>query len=346
MGKSLLDDILEKYGEDAILRKPEGNIPAISTGALSLDVSIGIGGIPIGRITEIYGPESSGKTTLALSVVNQTLRLPESRILYIDTENSLDYGYLSSVIDKEFHDQIEERVLVVQPKSGEDALEIAEAGVDARFNLIVFDSIAALSPEKELEDPFDKDHIGLVPRLASKFLRRKAVDIRRNSVAFLAINQVRANIGSFTGGFTTPVGHAFKHWTSVRVFVVATKKIRDKEDEIGREVKFTIQKNKVAIPYRTAYMPLIYGKGFDYYRDVVGFANLLGVVKTRGAYYSFEEETIGQGIVKAAEELEQNQELLDKIVKACYNVAGSVSYASDFNIEKELEEANAETYED
>jgi len=318
-----LEKVLEEYGDDVLLRKREEAFPVISTGSLAIDVSTGIGGIPLGRVTEIYGPEGGGKTTICLQICRNALALGY-KALYIDVENSLDLGYTSDILKKEYGT---DEFIVVQPESGEDSIEIAEAGIASGFKLIVLDSIASLSPEKELEDPFVKDHVGLSPRLTAKFLRRQMSNINKKEVAMVVTNQIRANIGSYLqGDLTTPGGYALRHYTSLRIFLVqlgASSSIKDdNEKEVGRPIKFIIKKNKLSIPYRTATTNVIYGKGTDYTRDALAFATLLGVVKTRGSYYTFEEETIGLGMVKSIIALGENQELLDKIVKSCYNAIG------------------------
>ncbi len=312
-----LQEIIDEYGEDILIRKYSEGIPVISTGALSIDVSTGIGGIPLGRVSEVYGPEGGGKTTICLEIARNAL-LAGFKVLYVDTENSLDYGYTSDILG----DYDAENFLVLQPKSGEDALKIAEAGIETDYKVVIFDSIASLSPVKELEDDFDKAHIGLSPRLTAKFLRRQINEIRKKEIAMIVTNQVRANIGSYLGDLTTPAGFALKHYTSLRIFMARSKKIVEKEIEVGHFVKFIIKKNKIAKPFRTATTNIIYGEGINYYRDVISFGSLLGVIKTRGSYYAYEDDTIGLGMAKSAKALSENPELVDKIVGVCYNIAG------------------------
>ncbi len=313
-----LQEMIDEYGEDILIRRYSEGVPVISTGAVSIDVSTGIGGIPLGRVSEIYGPEGGGKTTICLEIARNAIELG-FKVLYIDTENSLDFGYTSDILGEDYD---EENFLVLQPKSGEVALKIAEAGIETGYKVIMFDSIASLSPEKELDDPFDKAHIALSPRLTAKFLRRQINEIRKKEVAMIVTNQVRANIGSYMGDLTTPAGYALKHYTSLRIYMTRSKKIVEKEEEIGHFVKFVIKKNKLAKPFRTATTNIIYGEGINYYRDLISFGSLLGVIKTRGSYYAFEDDTIGLGMAKSAEALKENPELLDKIISICYNVAG------------------------
>jgi recombination protein RecA len=327
--ENFLDQILDEFGEDVVLRKYEGGIPAISTGSLSLDVSIGIGGVPKGRFTEFYGPEGGGKTTLLLNIAKEAIKAGE-KVLYIDTENSLDYAYAEEILGKLLK---EDNPIFIQPQSAETSFEIAHAGINSGFSCILFDSVAALSPQEELDKGMEKMQVGLAPRITSKFLRKVAFEVRQKEVAFIYTNQVRANIGSYFGGYTTPAGYALKHYTSVRVYLSKSKDIEIDEKPIGNFVNFVIKKNKVGIPFRQATTNIIYGKGVDYYRDVISFASLLGVIKNRGSYFAFEEETIGNkpGVSNTAQALAKDQKLLDKIVEMCYNITGA-------KIEKEEKE--------
>lgn len=328
--KTFLDQVLEDYGEEVLINEHAEGIPVVSTGSLAIDVSLGIGGVPCGRMTEIFGPESSGKTTMCLSIANQTL-LKGEKVLYVDTENSLDYGYAEDVLGKDFD---KDRMAIVQPLSAEDAFELTEKGINSGFRTIIFDSIAALSPMKELEDEFTDAQVGLAPRLTGKFLRRNAHVIRKNEVAMVLTNQVRANIGAYHGGFETPAGYALKHYTSVRIYITRGKEIVVDDMKIGNFVNFVIKKNKLSVPFRSATTNLIYGKGVDYYRDVIQFASLLGVIKSRGAYLAFEDTTIGLGLAKSSQALAENKELLDNIVNMCYNVAGSVKAMAPVEVEE------------
>lgn len=319
--ESFLDKVLDEFGDDIVLRKYEGGIPAISTGSLSIDVSTGIGGVPKGRFTEIYGPEGGGKTTLLLNIAKQAL-LTGEKVLYIDTENGLDYAYAEEILGKLLK---EDNPIFVQPQSAESSFEIAMAGIEGGFTCILFDSVAALSPQEELDKGMDKMQVGLAPRITSKFLRKVAYEIRKKEIAFIYTNQVRANIGSYFGGYTTPAGYALKHYTSVRIYMSKSKDIEEHDKVIGNFVNFVIKKNKVGIPFRQATTNIIYGKGVDYYRDVISFASLLGVIKNRGSYFAFEDETIGSkpGVTNTSRALAKDQKLLDKIVEMCYNITGA-----------------------
>lgn len=339
--ENFLDKILDEFGEDIALRKYEDGVPSISTGSLALDISTGIGGLPKGRFTEIYGPEGGGKTTLLLNIAKEAI-LAGEKVLYIDTENSLDYAYAEEIMGKLMK---EDNPVVIQPQSAETSFEIALAGIESGFTCILFDSVAALSPQEELDKGMDKMQVGLAPRLTAKFLRKVAFEVRKREVAFIYTNQVRANIGSYFGGYTTPAGYALKHYTSVRIYLSKGKDIEDGDNVIGNFVNFVIKKNKVGIPFRQATTNIIYGKGVDYYRDVISFASLLGVIKSRGSYFAFEEETIGNkpGVSNTAQALAKDQKLLDKIVKMCYNITGAKITEPEEKDGKEGKETTEET---
>ena len=318
---SFLDQILNEFGEDVAIRKYEDGIPVISTGSLALDISTGVGGLPKGRFTELYGPEGGGKTTLLLNIAKEAVEAGE-KVLYIDTENSLDYAYTEEILGKLLK---EDNPVFVQPQSAESSFEIAMAGIENGFTCILFDSVAALSPQEELDKGMEKQQVGLAPRITAKFLRKVAFEARKREVAFIYSNQVRANIGSFFGGYTTPAGYALKHYTSLRIYLSKGKDIEDGDEVIGNFVNFIIKKNKVGIPFRQATTNIIYGKGIDYYRDVISFASLLGVIKNRGSYFAFEDETIGNkpGVSNTALALSKDKKLLDRIVEMCYNITGT-----------------------
>jgi recombination protein RecA len=323
---SFLNEIFEKFGNEIAVRNYSEGVPSISTGSLAIDVSTGIGGVPRGRFTEVYGPEGSGKTTLLLSIAKQAMN-SGLKVLYIDTENSLDYAYAKEVVG----DFTDDQMIILQPESGEDAFSLALISVEHDFPVILFDSVAAISPEKELEEPMDKQQVGLTPRLTSKFLRKIAYLVRTKEIAFVFSNQVRANIGAYMGGYVTPAGFALKHYTSLRIYLSKSDEIKIDKTAIGNFVKFVIKKNKVGRPYRQATTNIIWGKGVDYHRDVISFAALLGIIRSRGSYYSFDGEIIGNkpGTINAINTLKENKELLDKIVGMCYNVAGSAQFIEE-----------------
>jgi recombination protein RecA len=319
--KSFLQDVIDTYGIKVLIKTYPDGYPTISTGSLAIDISTGIGGIPLGRYSEIYGPEAGGKTSLGLSICRQAI-LSGKKCLYIDVENSMDYGYAENILDELLTD---ENIIFLQPNSAEDSFTLAEKGIDSGFDCIIFDSVAAISPDEEVEKDYGKQSIGLAPRLTNQFLKKTRNKILDRGVAFVFTNQVRANIGSYMGGYITPAGYALKHYTSLRIYLSKSTSIEADGVDIGNVVNFTIKKNKMAVPFRTAETNIIYGKGIDYYRDVLKFGSLLGVIKAKGPYLAFEETVLGQGLAKSIETIKENQQMLDNIVEKCYNVAG-VSY--------------------
>jgi len=213
-------------------------------------------------------------------------------------------------------------MIILQPETAEECFKLAEEGISSgEFSLVILDSIGALAPIKEKEDKFEDSQVSLLPRIISKFLRRNHHAVKVNKVAMVFINQLRDKIGTYVKMYDTPGGHALKHIASLRIYLWAGEKIKDNEKEIiGNEVEFVIKKNKLAAPFRAFKYTLMFGKGIDSIKDVLDFASKLGVIKTRGAYYYFDDVQIGQGGVNTSKTLFDNPELLDKITKACYNV--------------------------
>lgn len=312
------DELLEEEFSDLLpIKVEEGGEPinSISTGSLALDISTGIGGIPLGKFTEMFGPESSGKTTIALEICNNAIYLGH-RVLYLDQENTLDLDYASRIV-KDFNS---DKFVLLQPKLMEDTIKVAELAINSGdFNLIVLDSIGALAPKKVIEDELTDSNVALLSRFLTTFLQRNAFNVRRNGVAFLGVNQVRDKIGAYISSYETPGGHAWKHITSLRIQLGRATDIEQEEVKIGINSRFTIKKNKLAPPNRTYTIPIIFGKGIDRMRDVIDFATMLGVMDKGGPYYKFEGETLASGMNKTIEYLVNNKEVLDKIVKACYN---------------------------
>lgn len=333
--KDLLQELQDKYGDDILIREyPEGH-PSISTGSLAIDISTGIGGIPVGRYTEIYGPESGGKTTLSLTIARNALK-QGLKVLYVDVENSVDLAYAKLILGDSYN---ESNFIIVQPITAEDAFSIAETGIDSGYRCVLFDSIASIAPEKEMDKEYGKQSIGLSPRLTNQFLKKTKAKIKESETLFVITNQIRANIGAYVGGYTTPAGYALKHYTSLRIYLSKGKTIEEGGVDVGNLINFVIKKNKLAIPYRQAETNIIYGKGIDYFRDVLQFGSLLGVIKNRGPYFAFEDQTLAQGTIKSIEHLIEHPELLDKIEKACYNIAG-VKYPPIRAERKEVDERN------
>jgi recombination protein RecA len=319
---NFLDAIVEKFGDNVLSNLRGDNVEAMTSGSLSLDASIGIGGFPKGRFTEIAGAEGTGKTTLALTTSMKEIE-NGGRVLYIDTENMLSYFTIESILGKHVD---QSKLILLQPELAEQALMIAEKGITSgEFTLIVIDTVAALAPQEEKEKEFDEFTMGQLPRLMAKFFRRDASDVKVANVAVLLLNQVRDKIGSYMGGYETPGGHAIKHYASVRVFLTKGTEIKQGDDKIGINSRFVIKKNKMGPPFRSFEIPIIFGKGVDYYTDAVSFCETLGILKKSGAFYKFEGETIGQGRNAAAKFLRENPETLAKIEQLLYNTLSKQS---------------------
>jgi len=317
--------------DDEKIRKPTD---VVKTGSLSIDISTGIGGIPKGRFTEFFGSESGGKTTLALSVCNQAIKNGD-RVLYIDAENTLDYDYIGTVVKN----YTEELFNLLQPKTMEDALFIAEEGIrSGKFGLIILDSIGGMAPKKVMDDELTDANVALLSRIMTTFVQRNAYMIRENNTAFIGINQVRDKIGSYFGGFETPGGHAWKHILSLRIQLSRISDITKGDEIIGILSKFVVKKNKLAPPFRSFTVPIIFGEGVDTIRDIVEFSSNLGIIGKRGSYYVFDNETLDLGMAKTIEHLKQNPEKLDKIVTMCYtainmNIIGEKDEQTNINRE-------------
>ncbi len=323
--RRVLEDALKRikkeFGEGSVMflgEKPVEKVPAISTGSIAIDRITGIGGIPRGRITEIYGPESSGKTTLALHVISNAQR--EGGVAaFIDAEHALDPTYA-----KKLGINLEE-LLVSQPDSGEQALEIAETLVrSGAVDVVVVDSVAALTPEAEIQGDMGDSHVGLQARLMSQALRKLTAAVSKSNCALIFINQVREKIGMMGYGGpqeTTTGGRALKFYSSMRVEIRNVGQIKGKGDErIGHKAKVKIVKNKLAPPFREAVVEVYYGEGISREADLLNLGEELGIVKKSGSWYSFGDMRLGQGKENARQFLKENpevaQELEAKIMEA------------------------------
>jgi len=293
-----------RLGVDSLLT----DIPVISTGSLSLDTALGVGGLPKGRVIEIFGPESSGKTTLALHAIANAQKAGGIAVL-IDAEYAFDANYARNLgVDID-------NLLVSQPDTGEQALEIADALIrSSAVDIIVIDSVAALVPAAEIEGEMGDSHMGLQARLMSQALRKLTGIISKSKTCLIFINQLRMKIGVMFGNpETTTGGNALKFYASVRIDVRRIAAIKDGDNVIGNRTKAKVVKNKVAPPFREAEFDILYGKGISLVGDVADLAVEHAVIEKSGTWFSFEGERIGQGREKAKEFLEQNPETMARI---------------------------------
>lgn len=309
--KTAMDQIEKKFGKGAVMRLGENtamNIEHIKTGSLMLDIALGIGGIPKGRIVEIYGPESSGKTTVALHCVAEAQKAGGTAA-FIDVEHALDPVYASHLgvdIDS---------LLVSQPDSGEQALEIAEALVrSGAVDIIVVDSVAALVTRAEIDGEMGDSHVGQLARLMSQAMRKLAGALSKSNCAAIFINQLREKIGVVYGNpETTPGGRALKFYASVRIDVRKGEPVKDGNEIIGTHTKVKIVKNKVAPPFKTAEFDIMYGTGISHTGEIVDAGVELGVMKKSGAWFYYGETRLGQGRDNVKKLFEDNPELAEEI---------------------------------
>ena len=289
-------------------RSEHVEIETIPTGCLALDLALGIGGMPRGRIVEIYGPESSGKTTVALHVIAETQKLG-GVAAFIDAEHALDPGYAKNLgVDLE-------NLYVSQPDTGEQALEITDSLVKSgAVDLVVIDSVAALTPKAEIEGEMGESHVGLQARLMSQALRKLAGNINKTKTCVIFINQLREKVGVMFGNpEVTTGGKALKFYASIRLDVRKSDVLKDAEGIIGNHTKVKVVKNKLAPPFKTADFDIMYGTGISREGTVIDLAVLYGVVEKSGAWFSYNGEKIGQGREKAREYLVNNQDVLEEI---------------------------------
>jgi recombination protein RecA len=309
--KNLLEELKKEFGEGSIMTLesiPKVNVETISTGSPSLDLALGIGGLPRGRIIEIYGPESSGKTTLALSTAAQVQKT-NGQVAFVDTEHALDTDYAKKIgVDVE-------KLVLSQPDSGEDALNIVEKLIrSGLFDLIIVDSVAALVPKAELEGEVGDQFIGLQARMMSQALRKLTGIISKTRTVLIFINQTRAMIGGMIPGQeTTTGGKALKFYASVRIELKRISQIKKGEEIIGNKIKAKIVKNKVAPPFKTTEFDIYYDEGISYEADLINLGEKLGVIKKSGNSYFFDETKLGSSFQSAREFLKQNPEISKKI---------------------------------
>jgi recombination protein RecA len=309
--ESALANIEKKFGKGSIMKlgeKPKEDIGAISTNCISLDAAIGVGGFPRGRIIEVYGPESSGKTTLALQVVAQAQKLG-GVAAYIDAEHALDPEYAEKLgVDLD-------DLLISQPDSGEQALDIAETLVrSASIDVIVVDSVAALVPRAEIDGEMGDSHMGLQARLMSQALRKLTSTISSTNTCFIFINQLRDKIGVFFGSpETTTGGKALKFYASVRIDIRRIGAIKEGDRIVGNRTKVKVVKNKVAPPFHECEFDIMYGEGISREGDLLDLAVNNNIVEKSGAWFSYSGERLGQGRENVKNMLKENTEMYDRI---------------------------------
>ena len=315
-----LGQIERAFGKGSIMKLGDGaavEIEAIPTGSIGLDVALGIGGLPRGRVVEIYGPESSGKTTLALSCVAEAQKLGGT-CAFIDAEHALDPVYAGKL------DVNVEDLLISQPDAGEQALEITDTLVrSGAIDLVVIDSVAALVPRAELEGEMGDSHVGLQARLMSQALRKLTASIARSHTCVIFINQIRMKIGVMYGSpETTTGGNALKFYASVRLDIRRIGAVKDRDEVVGNQTRVKVVKNKLAPPFRTVEFDIMYGEGISRTGELIDHGLKAGVVEKSGSWYSHDSTRIGQGRENAKRFLAENVEAADAINRAIRRHAG------------------------
>ena len=311
--KETLSQIEKQFGKGTVMRMGDKeilDIPCISTGSVGLDIALGIGGIPQGRVTEIYGPESSGKTTLTLQIIAECQK-NGGTAAFIDAEHALDPQYAAKLgvnVDD---------LLLSQPDTGEQALEVADMLVKSNsVDLVVVDSVAALVPRAEIEGEMGDHHVGLQARLMSQALRKITGNIQRSGATVIFINQIRMKIGVIFGSpETTTGGNALKFYSSVRLDIRRIGSVKEGDEVIGNETRVKVVKNKVSPPFRQAEFQIMYGQGINSEGEILDFGQKLGVIEKAGSWYSHKGEKIGQGKVNASTFLKENTAIRDALLK-------------------------------
>jgi recombination protein RecA len=309
-----LTQIERQFGKGAVMKMgdhPREAIPAISTGSLGLDIALGIGGLPTGRIVEIYGPESSGKTTLTLQVIAEAQKMGKT-CAFVDAEHALDPTYAEKLgvnVDE---------MLVSQPDTGEQALEITDMLVRSNaVDVLVIDSVAALTPKAEIEGDMGDSHMGLQARLMSQALRKMTGNVKNANTLVIFINQIRMKIGVMFGSpETTTGGNALKFYASVRLDIRRIGAVKQGDEITGNETRVRVVKNKVAPPFRQAEFQILYGKGIYHMGEVIDLGVKEGLVDKSGAWYAYKGDKIGQGKANAAKYLEEKPEIANEIETA------------------------------
>jgi recombination protein RecA len=309
--ESTLNDLTKRFGDGAVLRLGDAvhlHVDSIPTGSLAVDIALGVGGIPRGRVTEIYGPESSGKTTLCLHTIAEAQKLG-GICAFIDMEHALDPAYAARIgVDVE-------NLYISQPDMAEQALEIAEALVrSGALDVIVLDSVAALVPRAELEGEMGDSHVGLQARLMSQALRKLSGAIKQSNSSMIFTNQLREKIGVMFGNpETTTGGRALKFYASVRLDIRRIQAIKSGGEAVGNRTRVRVTKNKVAPPFREAEFDIMYNEGISKVGDILDIGTGLGVIEKRGAFYRYEGELIGQGRENSKDYLRDNPAITHEI---------------------------------
>jgi recombination protein RecA len=306
-----LSQIERQFGKGAVMRmgeQPREAIPSVSTGSLGLDIALGIGGLPYGRVVEIYGPESSGKTTLTLQVIAEAQKQGKT-CAFVDAEHALDPIYAEKLgVDVD-------SLLVSQPDTGEQALEITDMLTrSGAVDVIIVDSVAALTPKAEIEGDMGDSHVGLQARLMSQALRKLTGTVKQSGCLLVFINQIRMKIGVMFGNpETTTGGNALKFYSSVRLDIRRTGAVKQGDEIIGNETRVKVVKNKVAPPFRQAEFQIMYGKGIYHMGEVIDLGVQQKLIDKSGAWYAYNGDKIGQGKANAAKFLEENPEIANEI---------------------------------
>ena len=318
-----ISQIDQNFGKGSVMRLGQQqalDIEAISTGSLSLDLALGIGGLPKGRIIEIYGPESSGKTTLALQVIAEAQKVG-GICAFVDAEHAMDPIYAKKLGVKT------EELLISQPDTGEQALEITDTLIKSgSISVLVVDSVAALTPKAELEGEMGDHHVGLQSRLMSQALRKLTGSVSKSNTMVIFINQIRMKIGVMFGNpETTSGGNALKFYASVRMDIRRIGAIKEKDEIIGNSTRVKVIKNKVAPPFKVVEFDLMYGKGISKLGELIDLGAKAGVVEKSGAWYAYKGEKIGQGRENAKTYLQKNPEVAVEIEKIIRDKAAAIS---------------------
>lgn len=333
--QAALAQIDRQFGKGTAMKlgdKPIEKIPSVSTGSLPLDIALGIGGLPYGRIVEIYGPESSGKTTLTLSVIAQAQKTGKT-CAFIDAEHALDPGYAQNLGVNT------DDLIVSQPDTGEQALEVTDMLVrSGAVDVVIIDSVAALTPKAEIEGEMGDHHVGLQARLMSQALRKLTANIKNANCLVIFINQIRMKIGVMFGNpETTSGGNSLKFYASVRLDIRRIGSVKEGDEVVGSETRIKVVKNKVAPPFKQCETQILYGQGFNYFGELIDLGTKLGLVDKAGAWYSYKGDKIGQGKKNATVFLEEHPEVVAELDVAIRGKYLPTSANESDEVEEELE---------